>query len=113
MIALSVRTLAGWALAGEAARAAFTAAVAVLVIACPCALGLATPTALIVGTGRAAQLGIVIRDPAVLESTRAVDTVVLDKTGTVTTGEMTRARRGRAEASAEAVRRLAVALEAA
>ena len=88
VIALSVATLAGWLLAGGSATAAFTAAVAVLIVACPCALGLATPTALLVGTGRGAQLGILIKGPEVLESTRAVDTVVLDKTGTVTTGRM-------------------------
>jgi Cu+-exporting ATPase len=87
VLVVAAATFAGWGLAGNAA-AGFSAAVAVLVIACPCALGLATPTALLVGTGRAAQLGIVIRDAGVLESTRRVDTVVLDKTGTVTTGRM-------------------------
>jgi Cu+-exporting ATPase len=88
VIGLSILTLLFWLAAGAATEAAFTAAVAVLIIACPCALGLATPTALLVGTGRAAQLGIIIRGPQILESTRAVDTVVLDKTGTVTSGRM-------------------------
>ena len=89
VILLAVATLAVWLLAGGGATHAFTAAVAVLIIACPCALGLATPTALLVGTGRGAQLGLLIKGPEVLESTKTVDTVVLDKTGTVTTGRMT------------------------
>ncbi|WP_395110193.1 heavy metal translocating P-type ATPase [Actinomadura sp. SCN-SB] len=88
VIALAAGTLGFWLGTGTGTAAAFTAAVAVLIIACPCALGLATPTALMVGTGRGAQLGILIKGPEVLESTRAIDTVVLDKTGTVTTGQM-------------------------
>ncbi|MGX1585300.1 heavy metal translocating P-type ATPase [Microbacterium sp. NPDC055502] len=89
VIVVALGTLGVWLGLGFPAAAAFTAAVAVLIIACPCALGLATPTALLVGTGRGAQLGILIKGPEILESTRRVDTVVLDKTGTVTTGRMT------------------------
>jgi P-type Cu+ transporter len=88
VIGLAVATLGFWLGNGAGAAFAFTAAVAVLIIACPCALGLATPTALLVGTGRGAQLGLLIKGPEVLESTRRIDTVVLDKTGTVTSGEM-------------------------
>ncbi|MBB6556866.1 Cu+-exporting ATPase [Nonomuraea rubra] len=112
VIALAVGTLGFWLGSGDGAGAAFTAAVAVLIIACPCALGLATPTALLVGTGRGAQLGILIKGPEVLESTRRIDTVVLDKTGTVTEGKMTLTGVHLAEGETrEQVLRLAGALE--
>lgn len=112
VIALALGTLGFWLGTGDGVGAAFTAAVAVLIIACPCALGLATPTALLVGTGRGAQLGILIKGPEVLESTRKIDTVVLDKTGTVTEGKMTLVEVHTAEGQDEAeVLRLAGALE--
>ena len=88
VIVVSLLTLGGWLLAGGGMQAAFTAAVAVLVVACPCALGLATPTAILVGSGRASQLGILIKNAEILEQTRSIDTMLLDKTGTVTTGVM-------------------------
>lgn len=112
VIALAVGTLGYWLGTGDGVGAAFTAAVAVLIIACPCALGLATPTALLVGTGRGAQLGILIKGPEVLESTRRIDTIVLDKTGTVTEGRMTLTAVHLAEGETrEEVLRLAGALE--
>ena len=112
VIGLALATLVGWLALGYDAAAAFSAAVAVLIIACPCALGLATPTALLVGTGRGAQLGILIKGPEVLESTRQIDTIVLDKTGTITTGKMALVGVVAAEGTTdEEVRRVAAALE--
>jgi Cu+-exporting ATPase len=112
VIALAVGTLGFWLGSGAGAAPAFTAAVAVLIIACPCALGLATPTALLVGTGRGAQLGVLLKGPEVLESTRRVDTVVLDKTGTLTSGRMRLLEvHAAARESGDQVLRLAAAVE--
>lgn len=111
VIALAVLAFAGWLVLGGSVTAAFTAAVATLIIACPCALGLATPTALLVGTGRGSQLGILIGGPQVLERTRGVDTVVLDKTGTVTTGSMTLRSVTAVDETEDVVLRLAAAVE--
>ncbi len=114
VIVLSLLTLGGWLLAGASAATAFNAAVAVLIIACPCALGLATPTALMVGTGRGAQMGVLIKGPEILEQTRRVDTIVLDKTGTVTEGKMELAEVALLNGASRAdVLRLAGAVEAA
>ena len=112
VLVVAVLTVAGWLLAGAPVSVAFTAAVAVLIIACPCALGLATPTAILVGTGRGAQLGILIKDPQVLETVTGIDTVVLDKTGTVTTGVMSVAHIEATSGEAELLAR-AAAVEAA
>ncbi|HEU5212763.1 MAG TPA: heavy metal translocating P-type ATPase [Gaiellaceae bacterium] len=113
VIMISLATLAGWLLAGAGASAAFTAAVSVLIIACPCAMGLATPTALMVGTGRGAQLGILIKGPEVLERTRRISTIVLDKTGTITEGRMRLVDTLPLDTSADALLRLAGGAEAA
>jgi Cu+-exporting ATPase len=114
VIVLALVTLVGWLLAGASVASSFTAAVSVLIIACPCALGLATPTALMVGTGRGAQLGVLIKGPEVLERTRRIDTVVLDKTGTVTEGAMELAELRLSNGASRAeVLRLAGAVEAA
>jgi P-type Cu+ transporter len=114
VIVLSLLTLAGWLAFGASAATAFTAAVAVLIIACPCALGLATPTALMVGTGRGAQMGVLIKGPEILEQTRHVDTIVLDKTGTVTEGKVELAEVALLNGAVRAdVLRLAAAVESA
>ena len=114
VLVLSVLTLFGWLIFGSNVTFAFTAAVAVLIIACPCALGLATPTALMVGTGRGAQLGILIRGPQILESTQKINTIVLDKTGTVTTGRMSvHAVHGTTNGSESELLRVAGAIESA
>ncbi len=113
VIVVAAATLAGWLLAGASAGTAFTAAVAVLIIACPCAMGLATPTALMVGTGRGAQLGILIKGPEVLEQTRRISTIVLDKTGTITEGRMRLVDTLPLDTSREELLRLAGAAESA
>jgi P-type Cu+ transporter len=113
VILIALATLGGWLLSGASASTAFTAAVAVLIIACPCAMGLATPTALMVGTGRGAQLGILIKGPEVLEQTRRISTIVLDKTGTVTEGRMRLVNALPIEASRDELLRLAGAAESA
>jgi P-type Cu+ transporter len=114
VLVIAALTMAGWLMAGQPASSAFTAAVAVLIIACPCALGLATPTAILVGTGRGAQLGILFKDPRLLETITSVDTVVFDKTGTLTTGAMAvHEVRARAGEDADVVLARAAALEAA
>jgi Cu+-exporting ATPase len=113
VILIALATLAGWLLAGASASTAFTAAVAVLIIACPCAMGLATPTALMVGTGRGAQLGILIKGPEVLEQTRRISTIVLDKTGTITEGRMRLVDALPIETSSNELLRLAGAAESA
>jgi P-type Cu+ transporter len=113
VIAIALATLAGWLLVGSSAAAAFTAAVAVLIIACPCAMGLATPTALMVGTGRGAQLGILIKGPEVLEQTRRISTIILDKTGTITEGRMRLVDRHPTGTDPEELLRIAGAAESA
>ena len=113
VILIALATLGGWLVSGASASTAFTAAVAVLIIACPCAMGLATPTALMVGTGRGAQLGILIKGPEVLEQTRRISTIVLDKTGTVTEGRMRLVDALPIEASRDELLRLAGAAESA